>query len=190
MADSVDRRAFFTQGFRKVLGKAVDAVSAKMGGGIHIRPPGALPEAAFLAACTRCGACEPACPVRAIRALPTSAGLAAGTPALQVASQACVMCSDMPCAVACPTAALEVPFDLWRSVKMSLISIDTELCIAHRDVECGVCVRVCPVGEDALRLDAKGRPVVGAACTGCGTCINGCVTSPSSITARPLESMR
>jgi len=187
MAESVDRRAFFSQGFRKVLGRAVDVVSAKVGGGVHIRPPGALPEAAFLAACTRCGACEPACPVRAIRALPTSAGLAAGTPALQVTSQACVMCTDMPCAVACPTAALEVPADLWGSVKMSQIRIDAAQCIAHRDVECGVCARVCPAGEEALRLDANGRPVVGAACTGCGACINGCVTSPSSITARPWE---
>ena len=38
-----------------------------------------------------------------------------------------------------------------------------------------------------IGLDANGRPVVGAACTGCGACINGCVTSPSSITARPWE---
>lgn len=190
MAEPVDRRAFFSQGFRKVLGRAVDVVSARVGGGQYIRPPGALPEAAFLAACTRCGACEPVCPVHAIRALPPSAGLAAGTPALQVMSQACVMCTEMPCAVACPTAALEVPADGWRSVKLSLVSIDANQCIAFRDVECGVCVRVCPAGEEALRLDAPGRPVVGPACTGCGACINGCVTSPSSITARPSEAMR
>jgi ferredoxin-type protein NapG len=190
MAEPVDRRAFFSLGFRKVLGKAVDVVSAKVGGGEHIRPPGALPEAAFLAACTRCGACEPACPVRAIRPLAASAGLAAGTPALQVATQACVMCVDMPCAAACPTSALEVPAELWRGVKLSRIAIDANQCIAFRDVECGVCVRVCPAGEEALRLDANGRPVIGPACTGCGACINGCVTSPSSITARPLEMMR
>ena len=70
------------------------------------------------------------------------------------------------------------------------IAIDANQCIAFRDVECGVCVRVCPAGEEALRLDANGRPVIGPACTGCGACINGCVTSPSSITARPLEMMR
>ena len=51
MADSpVDRRAFFTQGFRQVVAKAADAVGARLSGGDHIRPPGAISEAAFLAA--------------------------------------------------------------------------------------------------------------------------------------------
>lgn len=187
MADALDRRAFFSQGLRRVLGKAVDVVSAKVEEAGHIRPPGAIPEAAFLAACTRCGACETACPVRAIRPLPTSAGLAAGTPALRVELQACVMCEDMPCAAVCPTPALEVPADGWRSVRLTTLRIDSAQCIAHRDVECGVCVRVCPAGSEALRLDATGRPVLGPACTGCGSCINGCVTSPSSITLRLSE---
>ena len=35
---------------------------AKAKEGIALRPPGALPEKDFLAACTRCGQCVQACP--------------------------------------------------------------------------------------------------------------------------------
>ena len=182
----LDRRSFFTQGLRKVLGHAVDTVSDRVSRGRYVRPPGALPEAAFLVACTRCGECERVCPVHAIRPLPTEHGLAAGTPALEVNVTACVMCTDMPCAAACPTDALEVPVDLWRSVKMAEIAIDTERCITYHDTACGVCAHVCPVGERALAMDAGGHPVLGVACTGCGVCISACVTSPSSIAATPL----
>src|SRR5262245_39841423 len=102
----LDRRAFFTEGFRRVFGKASEVIGEKLSASQHMRPPGALPEAAFLAACTRCGECTAACPVHAIRPLGTEHGLASGTPALQVSSVACVMCTEMPCAQACPTDAL------------------------------------------------------------------------------------
>ena len=70
MAESpVDRRAFFQQGFRKMFGKAVEVVEQKMAPGRYVRPPGALTEAAFLGACTRCGECVSACPVHAIKPL-------------------------------------------------------------------------------------------------------------------------
>ncbi len=187
MADApLDRRAFFSQGLRKVLGRAVDTVSDRVARSRYVRPPGALPEPALLAACTRCGECERVCPVHAIRPLGTEQGLAAGTPALELNHTACVMCTDMPCAAACPTDALEVPDDLWRSVRMSLVAIDTARCITYRDVSCGVCARVCPVGESALAIDADGHPVIGDACTGCGACISSCVTSPSSISGTPF----
>jgi ferredoxin-type protein NapG len=182
----LDRRAFFTQGFRRVMGKAVDTVSERIAPSSYVRPPGALPEAAFLGACTRCGKCTEVCPANAISPLSPDHGLAAGTPALDVASRACVMCDDIPCASICPTDALEVPGGLWKVLRLSAISIDTERCIAWRDVSCGVCAQACPLGTAALDLDHGGRPVVGAACTGCGVCINACVTLPSSILSKPI----
>lgn len=181
MADPIDRRSFFSTGLRRALGHAVDAVSNKLSTGKFTRPPGALPEAAFLAACTRCGECTAVCPAHAIRPLGAEAGFAAGTPTLYVNVTACVMCTDMPCARACPTDALEVPPDLWKRVKLTSIAVDAERCITYRDVECGVCARACPAGENALRIDYARHPVLGPDCTGCGVCIQACVTSPSSI---------
>lgn len=187
---SLDRRSFFTQGLTRALREIVGAVEERVVRAQYLRPPGALPEAAFLAACTRCGECSAVCPVHAITKLPPSAGLAAATPVLDVAVTACIMCETMPCAAACPTPALEVPAWGWRDVQMAQVEIDASRCITYRDVECGICARVCPVGEDALKTDERGRPVIGAACTGCGQCLNACVTTPSSLTAHPLEMLR
>ncbi len=186
-AKTVNRRGFFTQGLQRALREAVGALGERVAPPLYQRPPGALPEPAFVAACTRCGACGEACPVHAIVNLPPSAGLASGTPSLDVATQACIMCETMPCAAACPTPALEVPSWGWLDVRMAMLTVDESRCITWRDVECGICVRVCPVGADALKLDDRGRPVVGAACTGCGQCIGACVTTPSSLLATPVE---
>ena len=91
----------------------------------------------------------------------------------------------MPCAAVCPTDALTVPAGGWLGLRLAELSIDAGRCIAYRDVACGVCARACPVGETALRLDARGRPVIDDGCTGCGICISACVTTPSSIHAMP-----
>ncbi len=187
MADNpVDRRAFFAQGFRKAFGKAVEAVERKVAPGQYVRPPGALPEAAFLAACTRCGECTVRCPVHAISPLGPETGFASGTPALKPDLTACVMCLEMPCATYCPTDALAVPDDGWKYVKMARIEIDTERCIAYHDTECGVCAQVCPAGYEAIALNELGRPEIGARCTGCGTCVIACVTTPKSIVLTPI----
>lgn len=186
---NLNRRGFFTRGLQRALRQAVDAVAERVAPVAYVRPPGALPEVAFIGACTRCGACGDACPVHAITTLSPAQGLAAGTPVLDVATTACIMCETMPCAAACPTSALDVPAWGWRDVQMATITIDAARCITWRDVECGVCARVCPVGLDALRMDDRGHPVIGDACTACGQCISACVTSPSSITAAPKEMM-
>jgi ferredoxin-type protein NapG len=187
--DNLDRRGFFTHGWRRAMQEAVGAFSERVAPNPHVRPPGALPEPAFIAACTRCGACGEACPVHAIITLPSSAGLAAGTPTLALDTKACIMCETMPCAAACPTPALDVPAWGWRDARIANVTVDDTRCITWRDVECGICVRVCPVGEDAIKLDDSkvGRPVIGAECTGCGQCITACVTTPSSLVANPLE---
>ncbi|MDP1890282.1 MAG: 4Fe-4S dicluster domain-containing protein [Gemmatimonadaceae bacterium] len=188
MADTpLGRRGFFSQGLSRLLGEVVDAVSDRVSPGTFIRPPGAIAEAAFLAACTRCKECAVVCPALAIRMLPSQHGIATGTPVLEVDDRACLMCADMPCVTACPTGALLAPTRGWRDVKMAVIGVDDRRCLAFQGIECGVCARVCPVGDAAIHVDAQTRPFIGADCTGCGKCVTACVTTPSAMTARPLR---
>jgi ferredoxin-type protein NapG len=147
----------------------------------HFRPPGALPEPGFLAACTRCGYCIEACPVDAIVVAPTGAGLAAGTPIIEPKVEPCIACEGMFCAHVCPTGALVPPLDGWAREKLGDLALDADRCIAFQGIECGVCARVCPVGPEALDLDEQGRPVILDGCVGCGVCVRACVTSPSSL---------
>ncbi len=151
----------------------------------YLRPPGALQEVGFLAACTRCSDCLEVCPVAAILKVPTSGGLAAGTPMIDPRLQPCVVCADMPCAAACPTEALTVPESGWRGYRMAGLELLTDRCIAFGGTECDVCVEACPIGEDALILDDGGRPVIRVeGCVGCGVCVRACVTSPASLELR------
>ncbi|UCD24970.1 MAG: 4Fe-4S dicluster domain-containing protein [Gemmatimonadota bacterium] len=177
-----DRRNFF----RSTLGRLVDEVTKRTERRIvpqrFFRPPGALEEVAFIAACTRCGDCFDVCPVRAIIEAPPKAGLAAGTPIIDPAIQPCTVCPDMPCAKVCPTEALTPPESLWDGYRLADLELDPDRCIVFNDVECGICARVCPLGDVAIVLDDRGRPVIRAeGCVGCGVCVRACVTTPSSL---------
>ena len=80
VGDSGDRRSFF----QSTLGRLAEEVAKRTERRIvphrFFRPPGALDEVPFIAACTRCGDCFDVCPVKAIVKAPSGAGLAAGTP--------------------------------------------------------------------------------------------------------------
>jgi len=178
---SFDRRGFLGEAFRLVAGKAGALLADKVAPRRHFRPPGALAEPAFLAACTRCGYCVEACPADAVSVAPTSAGLAAGTPIILPQSQPCVACEGMFCASVCPTGALVMPADGWATEKIGVLALDEDRCIAFQGIECGVCARACPIGPTAIDLDGRGRPVIRAGCVGCGVCVRACVTSPSSL---------
>ena len=155
----------------------------------HFRPPGALAEPAFLAACTRCGYCSEACPVHAVVPAPTSAGLAAGTPIIEPLQQPCIACEGQFCASVCPTGALVLPADGWATERLGELALDADRCIAFQGIECGVCARSCPVGPEALDLDDAGRPVLLSGCVGCGVCVRACVTSPSSLALTLVEAI-
>ena len=154
----------------------------------YFRPPGALPEIGFLAACTRCGACIEACPPHAIIKVRADGGLAAGTPYLDPTSEPCIACPTMPCAVACPTPALTVPQRGWAGYRLGALELHPDRCITFRGTPCRVCADACPVGDAALAMDEAGHPVIRReGCVGCGVCVHACVTTPSSFELTYVE---
>jgi ferredoxin-type protein NapG/ferredoxin-type protein NapH len=177
-----DRRSFFRETVGRLVNEVVRRAERRVAPLPVFRPPGAMDEVAFLAACTRCGDCIDVCPANAIVTAPPGAGLAVGTPMIDPAVQPCTVCNEMLCAKVCPTEALEVPERVWEGYRMATLELVPERCIAFQDVECGVCARVCPLGEQAIGLDDAGRPVLYAeGCVGCGVCVRACVTTPSSL---------
>jgi len=114
-----ERREFFQRAFGKILGEVAKRTEERVAPKRWFRPPGAAPEMAFVAACTRCGDCIDVCPVHAILKTPANGGgLAAGTPYIDPRPAPCIACEDMPCAAACETGALTkvpwIPFT-WAS---------------------------------------------------------------------------
>ena len=184
-----DRRDFF----RGAVGRWVEDLVARTEERLvqkrYMRPPGALSEIGFLAACTRCSACVDVCPPRAIIRVPPDGGLAAGTPYIDTDRQPCTVCPDMPCAAACPTDALTLPPAGWAGYRLAALELVVDRCVTYQGTPCGVCARACPVGETALGMDEGGHPVIRAeGCVGCGVCVRACITSPSSFQLHVAES--
>lgn len=177
-----DRRDFLRETLGKLAREAARSAERKVVKHRFFRPPGAVSEIEFLAACTRCNECIEVCPVDAIVKAPNRAGLAAGTPVINPQLQPCAVCDDIPCAAACPTGALLMPDRGWAGYRIGWLELDPERCIAFDGVQCGVCVPVCPVGDSAIELDDRGRPMIKVeGCVGCGECVRACVTRPSSL---------
>lgn len=149
------------------------------------RPPGALAEVHFLMACTRCGDCVKACPTGAILNLDDRAGVAAGTPFLDVNHhKPCVACAHVPCAPACRHGALR-PVKIADAV-LGTAEIDRDTCFAWNGRACQKCVTACPVRDTAMLIDEEGRPYVDPRhCIGCGMCRWACPTNPKSIRVQP-----
>ena len=147
-----------------------------------LRPPGAIDEASFLAACTTCDECAKACPYQAIVHAPARFKHAAGTPMINPTAAPCHTCADTPCITACEPRALRKE----QPLKMGTAVIQNFNCLAHRNSFCTVCSEQCPV-EGAMRV-VNGRPVVDdAACTGCGVCHYACPAPQNAIIILPLR---
>lgn len=161
------------------------------------RPPGALPEADFLARCVRCGACVAACPTNALQPLYAATGLdglfAPGlVPAGGPCDPHCTRCGDV-----CPTGALRpLAGDERLWAKTGTAEITQEACIAWAEAKrCMVCDEVCPFDAVVFKLEA-GHPVAvptveAAKCAGCGYCENACpVKKPAAIRVSPKGALR
>jgi MauM/NapG family ferredoxin protein len=140
-----------------------------------LRPPGALPEPRFLAACTRCDACITACPKWAIRKAGDELGVAVdGTPVILPEINPCWLCKDLPCITACEPGALQ-PLAAREDVRMGLAEVDPAICYSATGNICEACQERCPVRPRAIRLVRGAPPEIDTAlCTGCGVCAHLC----------------
>jgi polyferredoxin len=137
-----------------------------------IRPPGALPEAAFLSRCIKCGQCMRVCPTNVIHPAGWQAGLEGlWTPALNFrmgssgCQHNCVACSHV-----CPTAAIRPltvkermgrgPFARVGPVRTGMAFVDRGRCLPWAmDTPCIVCQENCPVSPKAIFTRTEFRPV-------------------------------
>jgi ferredoxin-type protein NapG len=175
-----------------------------------LRPPGALDESHFLAACIRCGQCVEACPHDVLYLTGLDTGLESGTPAVgkyttesvagsddlyedaaaEMAARPapCWLCpgqDQLLCIPACPTDALQ-PIEEESEIRMGVVVIDRDRCLSWVGTACRSCWHACPFPNEALKLDWKTRPEVFAeACIGCAICSFVCPTEPTSIRIVP-----
>jgi len=163
-----------------------------------IRPPGALPETEFSAACIRCGMCVRDCPYDILLLAKPEEPMSTGTPYFVARQAPCEMCEDIPCIKACPTNALDHSLtDIAKSRMGLAVLIDHETCLNFLGLRCDICYRVCPVIDKAITLDPMANPRTGKHalfipvvhsdyCTGCGKCEKACPTEIAAIKILPM----
>ena len=169
------------------LGAGMYAQQARALPASAIRPPGALDEDDFLAACVRCGLCVRSCPYDTLSLFELGTAGATGTPYFEARNIPCEMCEDIPCVAICPTGALDRELTNIDDARMGLaVLIDQENCLNFLGLRCDVCYRVCPVIDKAITLERQHNPrsdrhamllptVHSDHCTGCGKCEKSCV---------------
>lgn len=190
MTDS--RRNFLKKAASKTAELAVHEAQEKanLRAAKWIRPPYALEELEFSFSCSRCDACIAACPENVLFKLPAHTGLtAAGSPAMDLAHKACVLCEEWPCVNACEAGALifpeqdeegEIPLPF-----LAICQVDTQKCLPYTGPECGACEASCPI-EGALSWSNERPEIVQELCVGCGACLAACIVEPKAIKVRSL----
>lgn len=154
----------------------------------YLRPPGALPEEAFLSRCINCGQCGEACPNPTIKYFGLENGWTSiDTPYIIPREKGCILC--MKCGDACPTGAIEpIARELGAildGVRMGRARVDESLCLSYQGKTCGVCYRACPLPDIAIIVGLLEQPHVTDKCVGCGLCERSCIQMSQAIRIIP-----
>lgn len=181
---SASRRDFFRLSLAEAfetLGRAVDVAMGEPDRGsprpapaerpVLLRPPGALPEEAFLATCTRCDACIIACPKFAVRRAGAELGPRLdGTPVIVPLEQPCWLCPDQPCIPVCEPGALR-PLERTQDARLGRIRVREDACFAAQGSICETCAESCPTLPKAIEVGFGSAPELHPdRCAGCGVC--------------------
>ena len=162
-----------------------------------IRPPGAVPEADFLARCVRCGECMKACPTNTLQPIGFMSGVTAfASPVITPQRGPCEPLCNV-CGQVCPTAAvrpLSASEKIWAKVGTAYVI--KHKCLAWEfDQECLVCDEVCPF--DAVKLQRVAGLEVAvpfvdeSRCNGCGFCEHYCpIVGDRAIVVEPMNALR
>lgn len=187
----ITRRHLFAAGLTGLALPVLSRTNAlsKMPEDAVIRPPGALAEPDFLAACVRCGECMKVCINNALQPLFLEKGVEGMftptlVPRLGYCEFNCTLCTQV-----CPTHALE---NLGKEQKHAFVLgkayFDQNRCLVYAlKKSCIVCEEHCPTHDKAIKFnevktrDLLGVPVVlkqphvvEALCIGCGICEHIC----------------
>jgi ferredoxin len=150
-----------------------------------IRPPGARPEAEFLARCVKCGECMKVCTTNGLQPTLLEAGLEGiWSPVLVPTRGYCeYMCTL--CGQVCPTGAIQALSQAEKAEwRIGTAMFDQGRCLPHAHATpCIVCEEVCPTPTKAIWFDEvrvkdrRGQEVLLKQphvdlklCIGCGIC--------------------
>jgi len=160
-----------------------------------IRPPGALPEADFLATCIRCGVCMKACITNTLQPALLDCGVEGlFTPKALLRYAACEQTCNL-CGKVCPTQAIRnLELEEKKYARMGTAVILKEKCLVwEQDKTCLICDEQCPYNAIVFKV-AEGfrRPfVIENKCNGCGFCEHACpVEGGAAIVVTPLGEVR
>lgn len=201
---------FFAWPFGKMASAALGTDGSR-----PVRPPGALPEKDFLAACIKCQQCGRACPTNVIQPALLQTDLEGlWTPVMNFklgyCEHNCTTCGEV-----CPTAAIR-PLALDEKhgrgefaeagpIRVGTAFVDRGRCLPWAmNRPCIVCEEVCPVSPKAIYLEPveattrQGKTILlhrprvdPTRCTGCGICSNKCpVAGSAAIYVRPVNASR
>lgn len=152
------------------------------------RPPGALPEAEFLACCIHCYLCQDVCPAGCIQ-MKADGEFDRHTPYVLPREKGCTLC--LQCGEVCPTGALR-RLTGKEDVRMGVAVVDESICVSHlRTGVCGACFTACPLRGRAITQGLYNAPKVRSEfCAGCGLCEEVCIVPYRAIRVAPLGSLR